>query len=151
MADIDLHKCQHLFKSLQSLRNYLLCHALLYVQVPLAQVVGPVHPVPPHCPQSGAPVPVELVVLGFAEVVVLSFELELIVVISVVDVFEVFEVAGVEVLDVPAAVDDLPGRVETEVPEPDIVPVNLISLEPAPTYTLNVPLGIIRFWEPVSQ
>jgi len=116
-----------------------------------SHVVGPVHPVPPHCPQSGAPVPVELVVLGFAEVVVLSFELELIVVISVVDVFEVFEVAGVEVLDVPAAVDDLPGRVETEVPEPDIVPVNLISLEPAPTYTLNVPLGIIRFWEPVSQ
>lgn len=33
-----------------------LYHGLLYVQVPLAQVVGPVQPVPPHWPYNGAPV-----------------------------------------------------------------------------------------------
>lgn len=81
-------------------------------------------------------------------------DFELVVVTSVDDVFEVLEileVGGFEVLDVPAAVDEVPGTVETDVPELDIVPVNLISLELAPTYTLNVPLGMIHFWLPVSQ
>jgi hypothetical protein len=35
------------------------------VQVPAAQVVGPVHPLPPHCPYKGAPVPAAVLVAGF--------------------------------------------------------------------------------------
>lgn len=41
------------------------------MQVPLAHVVGPVHPVPPHCPYNGAPA--ELLVAAFDDVVVLTF------------------------------------------------------------------------------
>jgi len=34
-----------------------LYHSLLYVHVPLAQVVDPVNPLPPHCAYSAAPLP----------------------------------------------------------------------------------------------
>jgi hypothetical protein len=38
-------------------RGNLLYHWLLALQVPEAQVVGPVHPLPPHCPYSAAVAP----------------------------------------------------------------------------------------------
>jgi len=44
------------------------------LQVPWAQVVGPVQPLPPHCPYRGAPVPLDAVVVVRAEVVVVRLE-----------------------------------------------------------------------------
>jgi hypothetical protein len=41
--------------------------------------------------------------------------------------------------------DEIPGTEEVELPDDEIVPVNLISRELAPTYILKAPVGMTHF------
>jgi len=52
--------------------EYSLYQAFVTTQVPEAHTVGPVHPIPPHCPYNGAAVGLEV---GVDELVVLGVEL----------------------------------------------------------------------------
>lgn len=54
------------------------------MQTPVAQAVGPVHPIPPHCPYNGA----TAVVVTVAVVVVVVVVIEPVVVVGVAAVVE---------------------------------------------------------------
>ena len=97
--------------------------------VPATQVPDPVHPVPPHCAYF-AKVPPPL--LGL----VVEAPPEVVVAVGLVDD------GAVVVPPDPPAPEDVPTTA---------VPVNLISLELAPTYIVNVPLGRIHSLLEASQ
>jgi len=150
--------------------NNLLYQGLLNVQVPCAQVYGPGQSIPPHFPQSGAPTPpvldvvvvvVVVVVLGVLEtVVVVDGVREIVVVVIDEEVLELTVVVVVvvveedEVLELVELVLDEVILTETEevvLPELEIVPKSLISLELAPTKILKSPVGKTHFWAATSQ
>ena len=147
------------YRSPQELRHWLY-QSLLYLHVPAAHVVGPVHPLPPHCPYSGEPAPVEVLVAALELLVLLDVVIGMLLVTMVLVVRALLAELTLVMLVtivvnwlVDAAVlevDELAGF-EVAPPACPSVPVSLMSRELAPIETVKLPVGVIHELDVISQ